>query len=69
MFPAFRRILQVLHLDVSKVDRVLQLSPHFSVALHRCLFLLWRRLGIRRPLSLFFSMLVTLGLTWTRVDA
>ena len=51
----FRRMLQVLHLDVSNVDRVLHLPPHFSAASHRCLFLLRRRLGIRRPLPLFLD--------------
>jgi hypothetical protein len=29
---AFRRMLQVLHLDVSKVDQILHLSLHFYAA-------------------------------------
>jgi hypothetical protein len=37
---AFRRILQVLHLDVLKVDRVLHLSSSPSAASPRCLLLL-----------------------------
>ena len=35
----FMRMLQVLHLDVLKVDRMLHLPPCFFVASHRCLFL------------------------------
>jgi hypothetical protein len=55
---AFRRMLQVLHLNVSKVDRVLHLLPclllpHLGVSSSS-----WRRLGIRLPLPLF-SMLMT----------
>jgi hypothetical protein len=37
---AFRRILQVLHLDVLKIDRVLHLSSSPSAASPRCLLLL-----------------------------
>jgi hypothetical protein len=55
---AFRHMLQVLHLNVLKIE-VLHLSPRFYVASHRCLFLLRRRLGIHFS----FSMLVTLGPT------
>jgi hypothetical protein len=37
----FRRMLQVLHLDVSKIDRVLHLAPSSSSAASpRCLYLL-----------------------------
>ena len=32
----FRRILQLLHLNVSKLDRVLYLSPRISVVSPRC---------------------------------
>jgi hypothetical protein len=50
---AFKHMLQVFHLDVLKVDRMLHLLPRFSIALHRCLFLLRRWSGICRhpPLS------------------
>jgi hypothetical protein len=36
----FRRMLQLLYLDVSKTDRVLHLSSSPSVALSRCVLLL-----------------------------
>jgi hypothetical protein len=50
----FRRMLQVLYLDVSKIDRMLHLHPRFllsrlGVFSSRC----W--LGIRHPLSLFLD--------------
>jgi hypothetical protein len=53
----FRRMLQVLYLDVLKVDQMLYfpprlLLPRFGISSFR------RRLGIRRHLPLF-SMLVT----------
>jgi hypothetical protein len=54
----FRHMLQLLHLYVSKVERVLPLLPRLSVSSSR------RRLGIRRPLPLF-SMLVTFGVVQT----
>jgi len=47
-----RLMLQVLHLDILKLDPVLHLPRYFSTASHRCLFLLRRWLGIRRPLPL-----------------
>jgi hypothetical protein len=55
---AFRRILQVLHLDVLKVDRVLHLRPRILLP-HLGVSSSQRWLGIRHPLSLF-SMLLTL---------
>jgi hypothetical protein len=56
-------MLQVLHLNVSKVDRVLHLSPRFLLPrLGVSDSSSWRRLGIRRPLP--FSILVTFGVAW-----
>jgi hypothetical protein len=52
---AFRRTLQVLYADISKVDQVLYLLRRFSAASHRCLFLLRHLLGIRRLLHLFLT--------------
>jgi hypothetical protein len=64
---AFRRMLQVLHRNVSKVDRVLHLLPRLLLPglLLPCLGVSsssWCRLRIRRLLPLF-SMLVTFGTT------
>jgi hypothetical protein len=44
---AFRHMLQVLHFDVSKVNRVLHLPCHFSAISSRCLLLL--RASARHP--------------------
>jgi hypothetical protein len=59
---AFRRMLQVLHLNVSKVDWVLHLPPGFFVASPRCLLLLPALVGHPPPLP-FFLMLVTFRVT------
>jgi hypothetical protein len=60
---AFIGMLQVLHLNVSKVDRVLHLLsclllPRLGISSSS-----WRRLGFRLLLPLF-SMLVTFRVTW-----
>jgi hypothetical protein len=62
----FRCVLQVLRLDVSKVDRVLHLPPHFLLPRLDFSPSSRRRLGIRRSLSLF-SMLVVFRAVQTRV--
>ena len=56
----FRGMLQMLYLDISKVDRVLHLSPRFLLPRLGVSSFSRRWLGIRRPLSLF-SMLVMFG--------
>jgi hypothetical protein len=53
----FRRMLQMLHLDVSKLDRVLHLHPRFLLP-RLGVFSSPASGGIRCPLPLF-SMLVT----------
>jgi hypothetical protein len=53
----------VLHLDVSKVNRVLHLPRCFSVASPRCLLQLRASAGHPPPL-LLFPMLVTFGAAW-----
>jgi hypothetical protein len=63
----FRRILQVLHLDVSKIDQVLHLPPRLLLPRLNASSSSWCRLGMwtrgtggRCPLSIFL-MLVTFG--------
>jgi hypothetical protein len=58
VLSAFRRMLQLLHVDISKVDRVLHLIPRFLLShLSVSSFSSQRRLGISRPLP-SFSMLM-----------
>jgi hypothetical protein len=52
---AFRLILQLLHLDISKVDRVLHLFPRFLLPSSVSSPPSRRRLGIRHPLRLFLD--------------
>jgi hypothetical protein len=60
----FRRMLQVLRLDVSKADRMLHLPPHFLLPRLDFSSSSQRRLGIRSPLPLF-SILVAFGAVQT----
>ena len=53
-------MLQVLHLNVSKVDRVLHLPPRFLLPRLGVSSSSRHRLGMRRSLSLF-PMMVTFG--------
>jgi hypothetical protein len=69
---AFRRILQLLYLDVSKVDRVLHLSSRFLLARLSVTSSSQCRLGIRRPLLLFLDAGDVWGSaspTWARETA
>jgi hypothetical protein len=65
---ALKRMLQVLHLNILKVDQVLHLPPRLLLPRLgvSSSFQLW--LGIRRLLPLF-SMLVTFMMAWVHVDA
>jgi hypothetical protein len=50
VLSAFRRMLQLLHVDISKVDRVLHLIPRFLLSRLSVSSSSSRRwLGIRRP--------------------
>jgi hypothetical protein len=60
VLSVFRCILQVLCLDVSKVYRMLHLSPHFPLPRLSFSSSSWRRLGIHRPLPLS-PMLMAFG--------
>jgi hypothetical protein len=53
-FIRLQKYVEMLHLNVWKVDWMLHLPPRFSI-LHRCLFHLWRRLCIHCPLPLFLD--------------
>jgi hypothetical protein len=61
-----RHMLQVLHLDVSKVDRVPYLSPRLLLSRLSVSSSSRHRLGIRRPL--LFSTLLTFGRRGPRVS-
>ena len=68
---AFKLMLQMLHLDVSKVDRTLHLPPRFLLPHLGVSSSTRRQLGIRRPLSLFLDAgdIRDVGPVWTRETA
>ena len=64
----FRRMLQMFHLDVSKVDRVLYLPPRLLLPRLDVFSFSWHRLGISAPPSLLDASDVQggMGPVWAR---